>query len=143
MNRLVTYRLVPRNSVIRMWRLPAAALTASTAASNTTTLRRSRAVRLSFSSDASSNSETTTKGATMYLHVGPGGDCWTGHSIFAAKHLQPDYVRSIVIPPGMDPSTVVSVLEEDTPLAQEIYDTQKLPSDLSDRIKTFEASDER
>ena len=32
---------------------------------------------------------------TLYLHVGPSGDCWTGPSIFAAKHLPPDYVKSI------------------------------------------------
>ena len=31
----------------------------------------------------------------LFLHVGPSGDCWTGPSIFAAKHLPPDYVKSI------------------------------------------------
>mmetsp|Transcript_22187 Transcript_22187/g.47724 ORF Transcript_22187/g.47724 Transcript_22187/m.47724 type:complete len:167 (-) Transcript_22187:275-775(-) len=43
-------------------------------------------------------------GKTVYFHVSPSGDWWTGPSIFAAKHLQPDYVRSIPIPPGFDPN---------------------------------------
>ena len=39
----------------------------------------------------------------LFLHVSPSGDCWTGQEIFAAKHLQPDYVRSIPVPDGFDP----------------------------------------
>ncbi|KAL7545246.1 hypothetical protein ACHAWF_013561 [Thalassiosira exigua] len=39
-----------------------------------------------------------------YFHVSPSGDWWTGPSIFAAKHLQPDYVKSIPMPPGFDPA---------------------------------------
>ena len=39
---------------------------------------------------------------TFYLHVAPDGDWWTGEEIFAAKHLQPDYVRSIPIPMDFD-----------------------------------------
>jgi hypothetical protein len=35
------------------------------------------------------------KNPPLYLHVGPSGDCWTGHSIFAAKHNQPGYIKSI------------------------------------------------
>ena len=35
------------------------------------------------------------KNPPLYLHVGPSGDCWTGHSIFAAKHNQPGYIKSV------------------------------------------------
>mmetsp|Transcript_5487 Transcript_5487/g.11213 ORF Transcript_5487/g.11213 Transcript_5487/m.11213 type:complete len:200 (-) Transcript_5487:32-631(-) len=49
--------------------------------------------------DAHSGTEKTS-----FFHVSPSGDWWTGPSIFAAKHLQPDYVRSIPIPPGFDPN---------------------------------------
>jgi hypothetical protein len=35
------------------------------------------------------------KNPPLYLHVGPSGDCWTGHSIFAAKNNQPGYIKSI------------------------------------------------
>jgi len=31
----------------------------------------------------------------LYLHIAPCGDYWSGHEVFAAKHLQPDYVKSI------------------------------------------------
>ena len=34
----------------------------------------------------------------LYLHVAPCGDYWTGHEVFAAKHLNPDYVKSIPVP---------------------------------------------
>jgi len=37
-------------------------------------------------------------GTSLYLHVSPSGDIWTGAELFAAKHLQPDYVTSILIP---------------------------------------------
>ena len=62
----------------------------------------------------------------MYLHIAPCGDFWTDTEIFAAKHLQPDYVKSIPI------STSLSIdLEEvhgsaDVDLdsvLKEVYDT--------------------
>lgn len=31
----------------------------------------------------------------LYLHIAPCGDFWSGDEVFAAKHLQPDYVKSI------------------------------------------------
>lgn len=31
----------------------------------------------------------------IYLHISPDGDYWISGEIFAAKHLQPEYVRSI------------------------------------------------
>lgn len=83
---------------------------------------------------------------TIYLHVGPSGDCWTGDSIFAAKHLQPDYVKSIPLPgdiiDGDDDDddmqqkidNLLEVLEDDQELAASIYDAESIPSDLLDRI---------
>lgn len=37
----------------------------------------------------------------QYLHIAPCGDFWVGDEVFAAKHLQPDYVKSIAIPPNL------------------------------------------
>lgn len=62
--------------------------------------------------------------------------------MFAAKHLQPDYVQSIEIPRGIDDSLLVPMLEEDPSLAQQIYDAKQLPSDLSERIETYKNSNE-
>jgi hypothetical protein len=44
------------------------------------------------------------KSDVLFLHIAPCGDFWTGHEVFAAKHLQPDYVRSIAIPADMEGS---------------------------------------
>jgi hypothetical protein len=59
----------------------------------------------------------------LYLHVGPSGDCWIGPSIFAAKHLQPDYVKSIELPKGAPIEDVEKILEDDPTLARELYDS--------------------
>ena len=66
------------------------------------------------------------------------GDWWTGPSIFAAKHLQPDYVKSIPIPAEFDPNKYFSEnedelenglsWEEQQRLLQKIYDDGKLPA---------------
>ena len=80
---------------------------------------------------------------TLYLHVGPGGDCWTGSSIFAAKHLQPDYVQSIEIPCHMDSAALLSLLEEDPSTAQQIYDTKEFPSDMAERLRVYQKEQER
>ena len=65
-----------------------------------------------------------------FLHVGPSGDCWTGASIFAAKHLQPDYVKSIPLSPHICAESLLEVLEDNPRLAQQIYDDEKLPAHL-------------
>jgi hypothetical protein len=83
---------------------------------------------------------------TTYLHVGPSGDCWTGDSIFAAKHLQPDYVKSIPLPVAIidgdgdgdgdmqqNIDNLMEVLEDDQELAASIYDSESIPSGLLDR----------
>lgn len=75
----------------------------------------------------------------VYLHVGPSGDCWTGSSIFAAKHLQPDYVKSVPLSPPHDNLSIdylLGILEEDEKLAQEIYDTETIPQRLLEKVKT-------
>jgi carbamoyl-phosphate synthase/aspartate carbamoyltransferase/dihydroorotase len=68
----------------------------------------------------------------LYLHVGPSNDCWVSHEMFAAKHLQPDYVKSIPLPHGVENDAVVVEeliieLEENPTILQQVYDTGKLP----------------
>ncbi len=70
----------------------------------------------------------------MFLHVGPSGDCWIGTSIYAAKHLQPDYVKSIQIPQGISNDAILMALEDDIPLAQLVYDEGKLPPQLLEKL---------
>jgi hypothetical protein len=72
----------------------------------------------------------------LYLHVGPSGDCWTGHSIFAAKHLQPDYVKSVKLEPETCVDTLLEVLEENDNWARQVYDHGALPDDLLDHLGT-------
>lgn len=90
----------------------------------------------------------------LFLHVGPSGDSWIGDAIFAAKHNQPGYVKSI---PLIDDSynyfkehdlrfenadddeedmksILIEVLEEHPELAQEIYNTESLPETLVDHL---------
>ena len=73
-------------------------------------------------------------GNPMFLHVGPSGDCWTGASIYAAKHLQPDYVKSIPLPPQLCVESLLERLEEDHKLAQHVYDDGKLPEQLIEEM---------
>lgn len=71
----------------------------------------------------------------IYLHVGPSGDFWTGHSIFAAKHLQPDYVKSVKLDEKIDVDALLDLLEENgDEWAQAIYDEGKFPQVLLDRL---------
>jgi hypothetical protein len=75
---------------------------------------------------------------SLFLHVGPSGDCWTGSTIFAAKHLQPDYVKSIPLhPPHYDicADTLIGLLEENGRLARELYDTEVLTTGLLDQAR--------
>jgi len=87
---------------------------------------------------------TTTRQASisnkkkLYLHVGPSGDSWTGDAIFAAKHNQPGYVKSVPLI-GEDyndeGSLLVEILEENPEWAQEIYDTERLPEALLQHLR--------
>lgn len=70
-----------------------------------------------------------------YLHVGPSGDFWTGHEVFAAKHLQPDYVKSVALPEGWteeSPKTeaLIALLDENPSLLHRIYDTGVIDRNL-------------
>ena len=92
----------------------------------------SKEPRTSCSDTASSSS---TKPKQHYLHLAPDGDYWTGREIFAAKHLQPDYVRSVPIPPREDfdveewlDTTFGDDEKKQTEALQNIYDERKLPS---------------
>ena len=63
----------------------------------------------------------------IYLHVAPCGDYWTGYEVFAAKHLNPDYVKSIPIPKDIE-FDAEEVLEDyqgdvDT-LLKKVYDSE-------------------
>lgn len=76
--------------------------------------------------------------STLFLHVGPSGDCWTGYSIFAAKHLQPDYVRSVALPRNCDEAQAEALLEAidgDTALQRQIYDEKRIPETLFSKLK--------
>jgi hypothetical protein len=70
----------------------------------------------------------------VYLHIGPSGDCWTASSLFAAKHLQPDYVKSIPLDSHVCPETLVEYLEENTILLQKIYDLGVLPPEILESV---------
>jgi hypothetical protein len=70
----------------------------------------------------------------LYLHIGPSGDCWTGASIFAAKHLQPDYVKSIELPSNTDIELLLELVNKDNALQVDIYDNERLPDSLLQQI---------
>ena len=72
----------------------------------------------------------------LFLHLGPSGDCWTGSSIFAAKHLQPDYVKSIPLPDDIAcVETLLEVMEENSKMAQDAYDSAVLPEEVLVKVK--------
>lgn len=84
-----------------------------------------------------------SKRDTVYLHVSPDGDWWTGYELFAAKHLQPDYVKSVALPRAWleDADGVESYIgetyegEELEELMQEIYNTGALPERVLERMR--------
>jgi len=65
----------------------------------------------------------------LFLHVAPCGDFWTGHEIFAAKHLQPGDVKSIPISNSLDIEEWLESHDEKTlqTITQEIYDSGIIP----------------
>mmetsp|Transcript_17560 Transcript_17560/g.27350 ORF Transcript_17560/g.27350 Transcript_17560/m.27350 type:complete len:120 (-) Transcript_17560:1007-1366(-) len=88
--------------------------------------RRLVGVRYSHEASCSNRTENTTKttkNKTLFLHIAPCGDWWTGHEIYAAKHLQPDYVRSVEIPPSFDPEQLTDKQR------MGIYDTGSFPNE--------------
>mmetsp|Transcript_24731 Transcript_24731/g.36263 ORF Transcript_24731/g.36263 Transcript_24731/m.36263 type:complete len:212 (+) Transcript_24731:32-667(+) len=85
-------------------------------------------------SEKEENNEKSDNGQkeAIYLHVAPCGDYWTGASIFAAKHLQPDYVRSVELPPGLEDDDILEEILErgGKDMLQGIYDSKCLPPDF-------------
>jgi len=72
----------------------------------------------------SNSTSITSTNNQLFLHVAPCGDYWTGHEVFAAKHLQPDYVKSIPIPKGLDPEEILSEYDGDVDvLVKKVYDS--------------------
>lgn len=65
--------------------------------------------------------------APQYLHISPDGDWWIAPGIFAAKHLQDDYVRSFLLPESFQLEKLRSLHATDF---QTIYDTKTLPEDM-------------
>lgn len=97
-----------------------------------------------------SSSEEGHSTKKLYLHVGPSGDAWTGYSLYAAKHLQPDYVKSL----PLDATAVneenvdlfLELLEDDLneggDWAQTIYDNGRLPEELQQTFSEEVQKDE-
>lgn len=79
-------------------------------------------------------------GDKVYLHVGPAGDCWTGDNIFAAKHLMPDYVKSILLPNDLSTEILLEEIEENPDLGQQAYDTELLPEALVKRVREAQSA---
>ncbi|VEU39751.1 unnamed protein product [Pseudo-nitzschia multistriata] len=114
-------------------------------------------------SDAGATAKTLARDATdsseekkIYLHVGPSGDGWIGDAIFAAKHNQPGYVKSIPLTSNdlirtdddndsdnVEGSLLIEILEENPHWAQEIYDTERLPKALKQQLESFAEGDTR
>mmetsp|Transcript_11055 Transcript_11055/g.22898 ORF Transcript_11055/g.22898 Transcript_11055/m.22898 type:complete len:158 (+) Transcript_11055:110-583(+) len=101
------------------------------------------------------NSTVATNDNKIYLHVGPSGDSWIGDAIFAAKHNQPGYVKSIALfddsNVGCKDTTIgihedegsllIEALEEHPEWAQEIYDTEVFPQSLQQHLKSLYEED--
>ena len=91
------------------------------------------AVRFTYYSNTSNNTENTKD--TLYLHISPSGDWWTGPEIFAAKHLQPDYVKSIPLPSNFDPEKYFGEDNDNIELLHQIYDEGALPQHMFDKSR--------
>ena len=77
---------------------------------------------LSFSAGGASDKKNK-----LYLHIAPCGDYWSGHEVFAAKHLQPDYVKSIPWNLAIKPEDYLEDYEGDVDaLLKKAYDSGKI-----------------
>ena len=80
---------------------------------------------------------------TLYLHISPDGDWWTGYELFAAKHMQPDFVKLVVFPDtwlaDKDEYYIETYIQkmydsdELEKLMRETYDTGSLPLRVLDK----------
>lgn len=70
-----------------------------------------------------------SKRPQYYLHLAPDGDAWINGEIFAAKHLNPNYVLSLPLRKPFD------VDEEFTELDRtETYDAKKLSAKFEEFV---------
>jgi len=75
----------------------------------------------------------------VFIHISPSGDAWVGPSMFAAKHLPSNYLRSIEISHDADIARLedrLSTLRYDE--LQKIYDS----GDLHPVLKDSDGGDE-
>jgi cyclic pyranopterin monophosphate synthase len=88
------------------------------------------------STTVTATNNNTVPPLLMYLHVGPNGDVWTGTAMFAAKHLPPDYVKSVELDEELQQhgDLVVEVLEDHSDWAQEIYNTSMITPAMREKI---------
>jgi hypothetical protein len=80
--------------------------------------------------------DTSSSKSETFLHIGPSGDCWTGASLFAAKHLTPDYVKSIPLI-SLDEDAIARLLDllhEEPAWCHQMYDTQQIPDEVLLRV---------
>jgi hypothetical protein len=120
-----------------MWRL-AGRRTAGIARPRGAVVRRALAVTTTTPPAAEA-----AENEVLYLHVSPAGDCWTAPSLFAAKHLTPDYVVSLTLPcDAAVAEDLLALLEDDVRLAQQVYDDKALPADWAERLRQHQQADE-
>jgi len=131
-----------------------AAETAAATATETATAQATRGTRNTSSTGSSMSTTnittTNTNTSTRYLHIGPSGDCWTGASMYAAKHLQPDYVKSFILSfpthtsllfvcdeiPEME-VLLVEFLEEHNDMAHQLYDEGCFTNDFWIQLESY------
>lgn len=104
---------------------------------------------------ATEKTPTISTDQKIYLHVGPSGDCWIGDAIFAAKHNQPGYVksialinedttnfkRSIIENNEEEGDLLIEILDEHPEWAQEIYDNECFPESLRRHMQSLREED--
>jgi hypothetical protein len=123
--------------ILSMYRLPLSSKLRATAASAMRQTSTRKNPHLGSALRSYSSKGASSKDSRLYLHVGPSGDCWTGHNVFAAKHLQPDYVKSVEITSASTANVeyLLELLEDHPTWGQDIYDAGALPEELAKIIE--------
>ena len=71
----------------------------------------------------------TTKIPRHYLHLAPDGDAWINGEMYAAKHLNPNYVVSLPLRKPFDVDEDFTELDR-----RRTYDGKALPSEFAEFI---------